>query len=159
MCQYCGPNNHGRSQEKNGNHIGISRTRVSSLLFWYNDTFACEFSWRIAYSCSSPHMMDVPCRALHEDIKRLCEKQSKTRRKYNKKLCHQRSSRNLYKYLQEFTFTKRRVWDDKEYPSMFYEMLEGIGSTQIMNVDLQDMSHSFCFKMWSWWIHGGCNSL
>jgi hypothetical protein len=53
------------------------------------------------------------------------------------------------KYLQEFTFTKRRVWDDKEYPSMFYEMLEGIGSTQIMNVDLQDMSHSFCFKMWS----------
>ncbi len=40
------------------------------------------------------------------------------------------------KYLQEFTFTKQRVWDDKEYPSMFDEMLEGIGSTQIMNVDL-----------------------
>ncbi len=29
--------------------------------------------------------MDVPCKALHENIKRFCEKQSKTKRKYNKK--------------------------------------------------------------------------
>lgn len=156
MCQYCGPNNHGRSLEKNGNHIGISRARVSSLLFWYNDTFACEFSWKIAYLCSSPHMMDVPCRALHEDIKRLCEKQSKTRRKYNKKLCHQRSSRNLYKIPTRIYFHKAKgvgwqripfhvlwnAWRNWKYTNNECRPSRHVSFILLQNVELMD----------PWWL-------
>jgi len=46
----------------------------------------------------------------------------------------------------DFTTTRHRVWDDKEDPSMFDEMLEGGGCQQIMTVDLWDMAHSFVFQ-------------
>jgi hypothetical protein len=38
------------------------------------------------------------------------------------------------------------VWDDKEDPSMFDEVLEGGGCQQIMTIDLWDMAHYFVLQ-------------
>jgi hypothetical protein len=46
-------------------------------------------------------------------------------------------------YLQNFTATTWQIWDEKEDPKMYDEVLEGYGRSRIMNVDLQDMAHSF----------------
>ncbi len=49
-------------------------------------------------------------------------------------------------YLVDFTTTRCRVWDDKEDPSMFDEVLEGGGCPQIMTTNLRDMVHSFVLQ-------------
>lgn len=50
------------------------------------------------------------------------------------------------KYIQAFTTTRRRVWDDKEDPNMTNEMLEGSGRLQIMIANLRNMAHSFVLQ-------------
>jgi hypothetical protein len=47
------------------------------------------------------------------------------------------------KYLQDFTTTRRRVWDDKENLTMVNEILEGGGHPLLMDADFQDMAYSF----------------
>jgi len=46
----------------------------------------------------------------------------------------------------DFTATRCRVWDDKEDPSMFDEVLEGGGRPGIMTTNLRDMVHSFVLQ-------------
>jgi len=50
------------------------------------------------------------------------------------------------KYIQGFTTTKERVWDDKEDPNMIDEMFEGNGRLQIMIANLRNMAHSFVLQ-------------
>jgi hypothetical protein len=40
------------------------------------------------------------------------------------------------KYIQDFTITRQRVWDDKEDPTIIGEVFEGGGWPQFMTVDL-----------------------
>lgn len=46
-------------------------------------------------------------------------------------------------YMQEYTVTTRRVWDDKEDPSMYDEILEGSGRTRRLSPDLEQWIHEF----------------
>jgi len=41
------PNNNGGVQERCGNHTNIARTRISTLIIWYDATFASSLSERI----------------------------------------------------------------------------------------------------------------
>ncbi len=58
-------------------------------------------------------------------------------------------------YIQNFITTRKRVWDDKEEPTMNDKVLEGNGWPQIMSANLHDMVHSFVLQnvelMSSWW--------
>lgn len=46
-------------------------------------------------------------------------------------------------YMQEYTVTTRRVWDDKEDPSMYDEILEGGGRARHLPSDLRQWIHEF----------------
>jgi hypothetical protein len=46
-------------------------------------------------------------------------------------------------YIQDFTATRKRVWDNKEEPQMNDKMFEGNGQPQIMIAYLRGMAHSF----------------
>jgi len=51
------------------------------------------------------------------------------------------------KYLVDTATSSHKVWDDKEDLSMFDEVLEGGGRSQIMiHIDLWDMAHSFVLQ-------------
>jgi hypothetical protein len=49
-------------------------------------------------------------------------------------------------YIQGFTTTRRRVWDDKDDPNMITKMLEGNGRLQIVIANLRNMAHSFVLQ-------------
>ncbi len=49
-------------------------------------------------------------------------------------------------YLQDFTATSWRVWDEKEDPCMNDEMLEGNGKAQLLIANLHDMAQSFVLQ-------------
>ena len=46
-------------------------------------------------------------------------------------------------YMQNCTMTSRRVWDDKEEPSMNDEVLQGKGRRRILSPELQQWIHEF----------------
>ncbi len=46
-------------------------------------------------------------------------------------------------YLQDFTATRKRVWDDKEDLTMVDEVFEGGGHPWLMDVEFQNMTYSF----------------
>ena len=46
-------------------------------------------------------------------------------------------------YMQEYTTTTRRMWDDKEDPSMYDEILEGNGRARRLSSDLRGWIHEF----------------
>ena len=46
-------------------------------------------------------------------------------------------------YMQEYRTTTRRVWDDKEDPSMYDEILEGSERARRLSPDLQHWIHEF----------------
>ena len=46
-------------------------------------------------------------------------------------------------YMQSYTVTTRRVWDDKEDPSMYDEILEGAERACRLPPDLQQWIHEF----------------
>ncbi len=50
------------------------------------------------------------------------------------------------KYLQDFTTTKRRVWDEEEDQCMFDEMVERNGCPIKLSVNLRNMAHSFVLQ-------------
>ena len=45
--------------------------------------------------------------------------------------------------MQEFKSTTRRVWDDKEEPTMNDELLEGNGRDRKMSTTLREWVHTF----------------
>ncbi len=47
------------------------------------------------------------------------------------------------KYIQEVNNIKRKVWDDKEKPTMHDEIFEGNGRPCKMNVNLKNYIHTF----------------
>ena len=47
------------------------------------------------------------------------------------------------KYMSSYTPTTRRVWDDKEDPSMNDEILEGKGKPRMLSDQLQQWLHDF----------------
>jgi hypothetical protein len=46
-------------------------------------------------------------------------------------------------YMQSYTVTSRRVWDDKEDPTMNDEILEGVGRPRILTPKIRDWIHKF----------------
>ena len=46
-------------------------------------------------------------------------------------------------YMQSYTVTSRRVWDDKEDPTMNDEILEGVGRPRILTPKIRDWIHEF----------------
>lgn len=46
-------------------------------------------------------------------------------------------------YMQDYTITTRRVWDDKEDPSMYDEIIEGAGRMRRLPPDLHQWIHEF----------------
>jgi hypothetical protein len=46
-------------------------------------------------------------------------------------------------YMQEYTTTTRRVWDDKEDPAMYDEILEGNERTRYLSPNLRGWIHEF----------------
>ncbi len=49
-------------------------------------------------------------------------------------------------YLQNFTATSRRVWDEIKNPCMNDEMFQGNGEAQLLTTNLRDMAHSFVLQ-------------
>jgi hypothetical protein len=49
----------------------------------------------------------------------------------------------ITEYMSEYNVTTRRVWDDKEEPSMVDEILEGKGKTKFLSEDLRSAMHEF----------------
>lgn len=47
------------------------------------------------------------------------------------------------KYIQEVNNTKRKVWDDKEKPTMHDQVLEGNGCPCKMSANLKNWAHMF----------------
>ncbi len=47
------------------------------------------------------------------------------------------------KYLVDFITIRHRVWDDKEDPSMFDEVIEGGEPPQVMSIEFRNMVHFF----------------
>ncbi len=72
--------------------------KKKSLLFYiYNDTSPSAFSWGTKDVWSNTYLLDLPHWTWHEDIKGICEKQRKTRRKYGRRVCTRGSFRVLHK--------------------------------------------------------------
>ena len=46
-------------------------------------------------------------------------------------------------YMQLYTVTSRRIWDDKEDPTMNDEILEGVGRPKILTSKIHDWIHEF----------------
>lgn len=46
-------------------------------------------------------------------------------------------------YMADYNITSRRVWDDKEEPTMVDEILEGKGKPRELSEDLRDLMHEF----------------
>ncbi len=46
-------------------------------------------------------------------------------------------------YMQEFKGSTRRVWDDKEDPTMYDEILEGSGRVRHLSFELRQWIHEF----------------
>lgn len=46
-------------------------------------------------------------------------------------------------YIQKVKNTRRRVWDDKEDPTMHDEIFEGNGCPKKMSANLKNWAHSF----------------
>jgi len=49
------------------------------------------------------------------------------------------------KYIQRVKSTKRKVWDDKEGPTMHDEVLEGSGRLHRLSPNLKSWAHTFVF--------------
>ena len=49
----------------------------------------------------------------------------------------------ITKYMSEYSVTTRRVWDDKEEPSMVDEILEGKGKPKLLSEELRSAMHDF----------------
>lgn len=49
-------------------------------------------------------------------------------------------------YLQDFTTTKWKVWDDKKEPCMYDEVFECNGHTQVLTTNFWNMVHSFVLQ-------------
>jgi hypothetical protein len=49
----------------------------------------------------------------------------------------------ITEYMSEYNVTTRRVWDDKEEPSMVDEILEGKGKPKLLSEDLRSAMHEF----------------
>ena len=45
--------------------------------------------------------------------------------------------------MSEYNVTRRRIWDDKEEPSMVDELLEGKGKPKILSEELRSAMHAF----------------
>ena len=45
--------------------------------------------------------------------------------------------------MSDYNVTRRRIWDDKEEPSMVDEMLEGKGKPKILSEELRSAMHAF----------------
>jgi len=49
----------------------------------------------------------------------------------------------ITEYMADYNITSRRVWDDKEEPTMVDEILEGKGKPRQLSEDLRDAMHAF----------------
>jgi hypothetical protein len=49
----------------------------------------------------------------------------------------------ITEYMSEYNITTRRVWDDKEEPSMVDEILQGKGKPKILSEELRSVMHEF----------------
>ena len=49
----------------------------------------------------------------------------------------------ITKYMSEYNITSRRVWDDKEKPSMVDEILEGKGKPKMLTEAMRNAMHDF----------------
>ena len=47
------------------------------------------------------------------------------------------------KYMAAYNVTIRRIWDDKEEPTMVDEILEGKGKSRELSEDLKNAMHQF----------------
>jgi len=49
----------------------------------------------------------------------------------------------ITEYMSEYNITSRRVWDDKEEPSMVDEILEGKGEVKVFSEEFRAAMHDF----------------
>ena len=49
----------------------------------------------------------------------------------------------ITKYMSDYNITTRRIWDDKEEPSMVDEILEGKGKPKLLSEELWSAMHAF----------------
>ena len=49
----------------------------------------------------------------------------------------------ITEYMSDYNVTRRRIWDDKEEPSMVDELLEGKGKPKILSEELRSAMHAF----------------
>lgn len=49
----------------------------------------------------------------------------------------------ITEYMSEYNVTTRRIWDDKEEPTMVDEILEGKGKPKILSEELRSTMHAF----------------
>jgi len=88
--------------------------------------------------------VDVPNKTLYVGFKRIHEKHGKTRGDHMVTRCSIEEAIGFYiEYIQEVKSTRRRVWDDKEDPTMHNKVLEGNGHPRKMNVAIKGLTHTF----------------
>jgi hypothetical protein len=90
MCQNCGPKKNVWFQKWCGSHTTAIGKRIPPFFL---------IPWRTRNLWSNTYMLDVSCGTLHEDIKRLCEKQSKAWREHGIRLCNRRGIKVLHKII------------------------------------------------------------
>jgi hypothetical protein len=83
-------------------NIGVIGTGIPFIIFWCYDTPLDSFSGRIRIMWSSPHMVDVTYWTLLQKLERICEIQTKAKRKHGKRLCTRRNIRVLHIILARF---------------------------------------------------------
>ena len=49
----------------------------------------------------------------------------------------------ITEYMSDYNVTTRRIWDDKEEPSMVDEILEGKGKPKLLSEELRNAMHAF----------------
>jgi hypothetical protein len=87
--------------------------------------------------------VDVPNGEVHESPKRVCSKHGTFEGNMAMGYSIEEALGFYIKYIQKVKSTRRKVWDDKEKPTMHNEVLERNGCPHKLSVDLRAWAHTF----------------
>lgn len=90
-----------------------------------------------------PHKMDVPYERYFKTVKGFVRNLAKPEGSIAQGYQVEQALGFITEYMSEYNVTTRRVWDDKEEPSMVDEILEGKGKPKLLSEDLRSAMHEF----------------
>jgi hypothetical protein len=143
--QGCGPKVNGRFEKRSGTHLSAAKTRIST--FFDMMTHLLVHLMEELFICGPIHTRWMyPIERYLKTLKGYVRNKARLEGSMAKGYALEEALGFWTKYLQDFIATTQHVWDEKEDPMTYHEVLEGGGRPQIMNANVRDMAHSFVLR-------------